>query len=318
MKDVDDLVRQKLSKCKEFEDVVRFSVNENTPKISAIISPNQNNANDMKAIYRGESVKAVATEIAVKESKPMFSLKPSPGVPILDTLETGKFMANGVGPDVFRTRPLEGNFPLWCESCFNLSSYHKPVLPTVSTDIPLSIKKFTNTDIRQYHYFKLFISLSHKNIRRYDLAAAAFVNSTQVNGIHKLRLANRSNHLLVPRSNDFISVDPIDLVQSLLEVEDNLLERLVGVAMLCMLSISYGAIHLALWNYAFLIPAESILWKVATIEHFAAPVLIVHYSLGFSGSFFKERTERKRKAKGKTAEKEMEKNTPAINHNNLT
>lgn len=155
MKDVDDLACQKLSKCKELEDVVRFSVNENTSKISAIISPNQNNANYMKAIHRGESVKAVATEIAVKESKPMFSLKPSPGVPILGTLEIGRFMTNGVAPDVFRTRPLEveGNFPLWCESCFNLTSYHKPVLPTVSTDIPLSIKKFTNTDIRQYHYF---------------------------------------------------------------------------------------------------------------------------------------------------------------------
>jgi len=88
--------------------------------------------------------------------------------------------------------------------------------------------------------------------------------------------------------------------------------------MLCMLSISYGAIHLALWNYAFPTPAESILWKVATIEHFAAPVLIVRYSLGFSGSFFKERTERKRKAKGKTAETEMKKNAPAINRNNLT
>jgi len=48
MKDVDDLVRQKPSKCKELEDVVRFSVNENTPKISAIISPDQNNANDIK------------------------------------------------------------------------------------------------------------------------------------------------------------------------------------------------------------------------------------------------------------------------------
>jgi hypothetical protein len=307
MEDVDDLVCQKLSKCKELEDVVRFSVNENTPKISAIISSNQNNANDMEAIHRGESVKAVATEIAVKESKPMFSLKPPPGVPILGTLEIGEFMANGVGPDVFRTRPLEGNFPLWCESCFNLPPYHNPVLPTVPTDIPLSIKNFTNTDIRQYHYFKLFISLSHKDIRRYDLTAAAFVNSTQVNRTHKLRLANRSNHLIVPRSNDFVSVDLIDLVQSLLEVEDNLFERLVGVAMLCILSMSYGAIHLALWNYAFPTPAESILWKVATIEHFAAPVLIVRYSLGFSGSFFKERAERKRKAKGEAAEKEMKK-----------
>jgi len=36
-------------------------------------------------------------------------------------------------------------------------------------------------------------------------------------------------------------------------------------------------------------------------------VLIVSYSLSFSSSFFKERAERKRKAKGEAAEKEMKK-----------
>lgn len=67
----------------------------------------------MEAIHGGESVKAVATGNAVKESQPIFSLKPPPGVPILGSLETGEFMANGVGPGFFRTGPLKSNYSLW-------------------------------------------------------------------------------------------------------------------------------------------------------------------------------------------------------------
>ena len=181
-------------------------------------------------------------------------------------------MINGIGPNTFAAGSLESKSRLWFENGLNFRPSCKLTLPSGFPELPGSLwyRDFPSEhgNYTGRHYCKLSISLSHKDINRYDLAAAAFMDEEQ--GIHILYFMNMSkvyggNHFLVPRSENFNLTDFGQVWSS--EIEDDPIEGLVVFSVLftlLLLSMFYGGIHLAL---ELLLSYTS---RVHTLENFCS------------------------------------------------
>ena len=265
----------------ELGDIFRFVDNHNTQERSSLVYPDQAEVDDVDDItYADTGVGPARTEATVEESLPPFSMGPPPGTAIVGTLETGEFMGCGIGPNTFAVGSLKSNLRLWFEGCLHFRLYKKETtVPTPTRSVwyqkfPNERVNYTGHDLR-----KLSISLSRKDIKRYNLAAAAFMNSEQDHYSHRFMDLSKvygSNHLLVQRADNFTLTEFGQLWS--VDYDDDPIEGLVVFSMFCvllLLGMFYGGIHLALWTYAFPTTAESLLWKISAVELLAMPVAIV-------------------------------------------
>jgi len=173
-------------KGKDFGEIVRFVVNEETGKKNAIIYPIQTTR------------------------PPLFSPGPPLGTSIVGTLETGEFMGNGIGPNTFAAGFLKSQYRMCCENCLNFHPSCKPTLPSGLPELPGSLwygKFLSDVSTIQDDMTVSFLSLCFKKILG-DMIwqPAAFMDGEQGTynrDFTNMRKVYGSNHFLVPRSKNF-------------------------------------------------------------------------------------------------------------------
>ncbi|KAL8809114.1 MAG: hypothetical protein Q9200_003705 [Gallowayella weberi] len=194
-----------------------------------------------------------------------FTWKPAPGVRTIAIISTGQFLENGIGPSVQLPNSLRRRLPL---------------------------DRFDTSTIS--HYFPLTVSLSGKDIRRWQLAGSVLreelkPSATQLSENHPflgfessadtirgayfirkssgLDIAPTWTEALYHRrraTHDSSGIEtfvPWGLYRRLLETEEVKLGP--PTAVMTLIGLLYGGLHLTLWDYKFPTHAEGLLWRLS-------------------------------------------------------
>lgn len=222
------------------------------------------------------------------EEQATLTWSSSAGSNIACNLTTGDLLAKGIGPNGFPLQPSDKSRPSLSryEGLFSRRKSITPARNISLVDANLR-KKLPSSHIWHDHnksFYKISMSLSPKDVLRWNLAAAEF---------ERLRSADNTLRLF----SDYLPVDVnidarnhitnyLTLRSPNLDVEawssDWYFERNPPTAatvmifcLLFLLGILYGGVHLSLWNYDFATPAEMMLWRISGITLVAVPSILV-------------------------------------------
>lgn len=231
-----------------------------------------------------------AENVGSLEEQAMLTWSSSAGVNIACTLTTGSVLAKGIGPNGFPLQPSDKPGPSLSrhEGLFSRTKGITPARNISRVDANLR-RKLPSTHIWHDHnksFYKISMSLSPKDVLRWNLAAAEF---------ERLRSADSTLRLF----GDYLPVDDridaqndctnyftlrspnlnVEAWSSIWYFEE---ERnppngatVLIFCLLFLLGILYGGVHLSLWNYDFATSAEMILWRISGIALVVIPSILV-------------------------------------------
>ncbi|KAL8949030.1 MAG: hypothetical protein Q9222_004826 [Ikaeria aurantiellina] len=215
-------------------------------------------------------------------SKPTFrpSIIPPSGTEKKATVVTGECLTAGIGPNAYalgkwRRRPPHVD----SDHVERLPIYLQKELPLNHID-PLTVE----------YYCPLTISLSQKDVRRWQLAGAALQGETTSRSLCRFDSSGGSaqgSYFITDQSLlglaegfmggllDTFGGAPKDFMQHVILLRRMYEGFVSSISALTLLpGLMYGGLHLALWNSTFPSFAERLLWRVSGIVLFAVPVLM--------------------------------------------
>ena len=290
-------------------DVVRFVAREGTGKGRDQCF--QNPVKECTAAvehYANRLQEDRAGNAAVEPSSAFLVVPPS-GIRVAGTLTTGDFMANGIGPNAFVASKLAirrpGRWPKFGQQVENVDEKPGDLSEQLYSELPLEHTRYVSNK----EYYRLSISVSPKDIRRWDLAAAAFMEERSLftHTFESLQGRAGSSQFLILRSKNFPTLSDVMAQFDFATVFDydkkeadplRGLSVVLMVFVLILLSILYGGVHLALWNYDFPTRVESLMWRVAAVDLLAVSMLVVVYFIAYAiYHHYKKHLHQERKAK---------------------
>lgn len=249
---------------------------------------------------------AAATTAKPDEQEFSITSEPLPGaqIDIALTISTGEFLSNGIGPNAYPLGEWRNDLINRYRPPYKQPSRIKQISEDVRHKLPLH--QINHSSVK--YYCPITISLSTKDIRRWQLAAAALgkelpITSTSPSPPQQEKpLLNfdsaggtaRGAYFAIeqsvigfqahyesevfdtywrtPRNSRQHVVSFLRLYNNCLEVDELKLGSTSAVTMLP--GLLYGGLHLALWNYVFPSRAERLLWRISGIVLIAIPVLV--------------------------------------------
>ncbi|KAI4277148.1 MAG: hypothetical protein L6R38_005492 [Xanthoria sp. 2 TBL-2021] len=229
--------------------------------------------------------------------------KPGPGAKIGITLSTGDFLSGGIGPNAYAIGEWRNELVNPWRPPHTQPSRVKQVPESLRDKLPLH--QINHSSVK--YYCPIIISLSPKDVRRWQLAGAALqkefplamstsspqhekplLNFDSPGGSSRgayFAIEQRLIGLTAPYQDDVFDTywrSPRNYQQHVvllrrfynncLEVEELKLGSTSAVTMLP--GLLYGGLHLALWNYVFPSRTERLLWRMSGIVLIAIPVLV--------------------------------------------
>ncbi|KAL8723391.1 MAG: hypothetical protein Q9225_000307 [Loekoesia sp. 1 TL-2023] len=223
-----------------------------------------------------------------------FHSYPPTGVPIQYSVLTGDIAPGGIGPNTF----MVGN---WIGTTCSERQEQPSMVVEISEHLKqqLPLHKINGSSVRTHYPLK--ISLSQKDLRRWQLAGSALRReypSPSVDGHRENRLVDFSGPggstndvYFVTNTITFIS----HMVEELFAVRfaagnrhilalQGLYHQLTesdsfgwtsSISVIVSTAFLYAALHLALWNHTFPTTAEKILWRISASTLLAVPTLVL-------------------------------------------
>ncbi|KAL8920352.1 MAG: hypothetical protein Q9208_006323 [Pyrenodesmia sp. 3 TL-2023] len=233
-----------------------------------------------------------------------FHSRPPFGVETQLSVCTGETAPCGIGPNAFMVGPWTGR----TSDGWNMT-------PMVVLEVPKSLRdrlplhNVSRSSVRSYCPLK--ISLSHKDLRRWQLASIA-LREECIPSINEADAEHRYVAMTIPgrlaNYNYFVThtfgfwgvvLELASAVQWGKEkrhilffqgIYKHLAQNAAGGAWLPALmtliatALLYAALHLALWDYQFPTGAEQLLWRISASTLLAVPTMIV-FGLGASATY---------------------------------
>ncbi|KAL8734024.1 MAG: hypothetical protein Q9166_001785 [cf. Caloplaca sp. 2 TL-2023] len=230
-----------------------------------------------------------------------FTCKPAAEVKTVATIHTGQFLENGIGPKAFLTGEWRGDI---VPRKRGWGPFRRP---DAIVQIPEDLRKRLPLDRIEsstiVYHFPLSVSLSEKDLRRWQLAGRALrteltsakqfdddspfldvENSADtIRGAHfvtQARLVGWHGPVLeelyhATYGTATFSCRYIPLLQGVYHRILELEELKLGMtnAVMTLPGLLYGALHLTLWNYRFPTYAELLLWRMSSVTLLAVPAL---------------------------------------------
>ena len=232
--------------------------------------------------------------------------EPSPGAhfDVARSISTGGFLPAGIGPNAYPLGEWRNDLINRYRPPYKQPSRIKQIPESVRDKLPLH--QIDHTSVK--YYCPITISLSEKDIRRWQLAAAALRKELPITGPtpsspgQEIPLLNfdspggtaRGAYFAIeqsligfhahyesevfdtywrtPRNSRQHVLAFLRFYNNCLEVDELKLGSISAVTMLP--GLLYGALHLALWNYIFPSQAERLLWRISGIVLIAIPVIV--------------------------------------------
>lgn len=233
---------------------------------------------------------------------------PPPGVKAVCDLRSGEFIPEGIGLQPLLTWHSYHDLYVpkkWCSGLWRFLD-RCPPKPTLPTQISVALKErlpdlLSNPLYKPAYWHEINLSLSEKDLKRWKLAGAAFLEEVEIHGVPNLG-ERRYRNFELAHSNGWPWLQPL-LTWRSRNVDGEFLDRHGPVRLLLtllFLASLYGGIHLALWNYDFPTPVESLLWRISATTLGSAPVLIILVALLFTASYRYEDFSSSRRGPGLT------------------
>lgn len=242
-------------------------------------------------------------------SEPAYHQKiyPPSGVKIQATLSTGQCLSDGVGPNAYPMGKWREDFTIKGRTPIEKPRCVEQVSPSLRKKLPLPV------DHRTVEYYcPLTISLSKKDILRWQLAGAALAKEAAakewatleeeeedkdsevftaldrgLNSTGEAYFVTKSRLIGLSASFGDLVFDarwrsPSNYQQHIVFLQ-GIYQRLLlseelqlGPTMVIMMlpGLLYGGLHLSLWNYVFPTTAERTLWRISGVTLIAVPTLI--------------------------------------------
>lgn len=225
-------------------------------------------------------------------SRPPASVRcgPPPGVRAICDLRSGDFIAEGLGLQPLITGRSHHDIYVTREGLFNrlLRFLERcPPKPALPAQISPALRERLPEDILKLTYqHEINLSLSEKDLKRWRLAGAAFLKEMEIQGVSDPGDGRYRNFEITElpsfRDSEAKTIKGWPRFHPLLawrcpNVNGKIPNKLQGrfLSTLWLLASLYGGIHLALWNYDFPTPVESLLWRISAATLTSAPVLLV-------------------------------------------
>ena len=218
---------------------------------------------------------------------------PPPGVKAVCDLTSGDFTAQGIGLQPLMTG--RSNHDSYVpRSCCGLWKFFNPcpsqqALPAqISRALKERLPESLPGQREPAYWHEINLSLSEKDCKRWKLAGCAFLKEIEIQGLLDPRKPIgryrpfEMTRLLFQDSGNFRSINGWPWYGRLLawrcrNVNGKFLGEGSGTLLLTLglLTSLYSGIHLALWNYDFPTPQESLLWKISAVTLASGSALLV-------------------------------------------
>ena len=253
-------------------------------------------ANLLKSERRRARISEARTLFSPITSHPPAGIRcgPPPGVKAVCDLRSGEFIPEGIGLQPLITGLSHHDIYVTKEGWFNslwrfLERYPpSPVLPAqISPTLKKRLPKIhSKNEYPPAYRHEINLSLSEKDHKRWKLAGAAFLKEMEIQGVSDPGHGRYRNFEITElpsfRDSEAKTINGWPRFNPLLtwrcpNVNGELPNKLQGrfLSTLWLLASLYGGIHLALWNYDFPTPVESILWRISAATLTSAPVLFL-------------------------------------------
>ena len=277
------------------------------PTVSKTCSNCANLSNSERQQVRISKARILSSQI-ISHPPAGIRCEPPPSVKAVCELRSGEFIPEGIGLQPFMTGDSYHDKYIRKERCCGLWRLldrcpPKPSLPAqISPALKERLLEMPSSLYKPTYWHEINLSLSEKDLKRWRLAGAAFLKEIEIQeasnpGEGKYRSFEiaqlpsfrdskgesetingwpRLQPLLTWRSPNlrwrfrFLTSKPESVSGS---------RRLLST--LWLLASLYGGIHLALWNYDFPTPEESLFWRISAATLGSAPVLLVLLPLIF-------------------------------------
>ncbi|KAL8966178.1 MAG: hypothetical protein Q9183_003488 [Haloplaca sp. 2 TL-2023] len=276
-----------------------------------------------------------------------FGIRPREEIKSVATITTGEFVKNGIGPKAFVTGPWIGD--LFHPFGWNFQRPGKITQVSDALRKRLPLDQVDQSTVE--HCSPLMISLSKKDLKRWELAGAALLddNANQsplpshtigddtgaflgiessggtLHGAYfatGLPLFNWGIHLFegfasttwrLPKRTHRDIKALQGIYQHLQEVEVLTLGPTTAIMMLP--GLLYGALHLTLWAYTFPTTAERDLWRISSVTLVAVP-FVLGSAIPLQVTFWKIIGARDKEPQGKVSDPDPESHCtkPVPNH----
>lgn len=231
-----------------------------------------------------------------------YESKPIAGVKVVTAVSTGQFLQNGIGPNAFVTGEWRGDDVRQRDPPFRVPTSILQVSDDIRKKLPLD--RVDKSTIQ--YYCPLSIMLSQNDVRRWELAGAAFRDELASCGIQPpqdgsfMKIENEADTIegayfvaSIHHANflNFLYEDFFHIIwgaprgtnrhtQTLRGIYRRLLEFDVfglGPATVVMMlpGVLYGAFHLTLWFHEFPTYIEKLLWRISSVTLIGIPVIAV-------------------------------------------
>ncbi|KAL8746503.1 MAG: hypothetical protein Q9190_001477 [Brigantiaea leucoxantha] len=287
-----------------------LSGSNNNTSVSSHL-PKHNNEQADEPLYSQDSPPLLPCGSNVETSSGIL-VSPPLDVKVIQTISTGQFTKNGIGPSALatgRTRRQPNSNNNTSQLFQNFRPKGRWMIPVqVEPDLLAKLPFPTLRTTSAHYYHQLDVGLSRRDLRRWELAGAA---------LHK-ELSSQSSNSGISSSLPYLPVERLGFDEPYLEIrQDNIGWRVVYAEMgdlaqytvshwympnfppvvqaflaslhdknskhelksvffvLLLLGVLYGGVHLFIWNGVFPTQAEHVLWNISAVTLLAVPVLIV-------------------------------------------
>ena len=207
---------------------------------------------------------------------------PPPGVKAVSDLRSGEFTPEGIGLRPLITGGSYHDLYVPKERCCGVWRFldRCPPKPTLPAQISPALKERLPDHSPPFfhdpaYWHEINLSLSEKDHKRWRLAGTAFLKEMEIQRVPDPREGKYRTFEL--GYTDSWPQSHLLLAWRCWNMDGELPEKGQRrfLSTLWLLASLYGGIHLALWNYNFPTPVESLLWRISAAMLTSAPVLLL-------------------------------------------